>query len=68
MNNKIIIFLSILWIIISYLKKKKINKEGISRYNFIQKNTIGYWLAISLAMYISKIKYFNYKYTPIFYI
>ena len=44
------------------------NKWGISRYNFIQKNTIGYWLAISIAMYISKIKYFNYKYTPIFYI
>ena len=58
-NNleKIIIGLIIFWIIISIIKKN-MNKDGIYRYKFIQRNTIMYWIWICISLFLSK-KYFK---------
>lgn len=52
-------FLAIAWILIS-ITKNIINHDGISRYNFIQRNTIGMWLLICISLSISKHIFNNY--------
>ena len=64
-NVSIVLF--IILIIISIFKKI-LNKDGVSNYNFIQRNTMSYWLLISLSLGLSKIIYKTYLYFPIFFI
>jgi len=52
-------FLVICWILVS-ITKSIINRDGIQRYNFIQRNTIGMWLLIFISLSISKYKFKNY--------
>lgn len=49
----IALFLAIIWIIISILKPV-INYDGISRYKFIQRNTVGFYLLVFISLSISK--------------
>lgn len=55
----ITLFLALLWIFISTIKSV-MEKSGLSKYNFIQRNTIGFWLLISISLSLSK--YFFKKY------
>lgn len=50
------------WIIISIIKKN-MNKDGIHRYNFIQRNTIMYWILIISSLYLAKTYFNNYLYS-----
>jgi len=52
-------FLAISWILVS-ITKSIINRDGVQRYNFIQRNTIGMWLLIFISLSISKYKFKNY--------
>lgn len=67
MNKNFIIFLIIIWVILK-VTKKMINYDGKSRYNFIQLNTIGYWLLINTSLFLSKKKFRNFNYTPVFFV
>ena len=49
--KNIIGILIVSWIIISLIKKN-MNKDGIHRYNFIQRNTIMYWILIVSSLYL----------------
>lgn len=60
----LIIFLTFMFIFI-YLLKKFMNYDGIHRYNLIDRNTIGYWLLISISLFLSKFFFNNYLYTII---
>ena len=62
---KISVYLFILWIIISVIKKT-VNHDGIHRYNFIQRNTLGYWIWILLGLCLSKYFFKRYLYAPLF--
>ena len=62
---KISVYLFILWIIISVIKKI-VNHDGVQRYNFIQRNTLGYWIWISLGFCLSKYFFKRYLYAPLF--
>jgi len=46
-------FLAFLWILISIIKPI-INYDGLERYQFIQRNTIGGWLLIFISLSLSK--------------
>lgn len=37
------------------------NYDGMSQYNFIQLNTIGYWIVINTSLFLSKKKIFELK-------
>ena len=64
---KLSIILFIILIFISIIKQI-INKDGVSHYNFIQRNTISYWILISLSLGLAKIIYKSYLYFPIMFI
>ena len=53
------------------MNKNNMNKDGINRYNFIQKNTIMYWILIIGSLYLlcNKCFYiiFFYKYKSFIY-
>ena len=57
----ITLVLVILWICVKIIKSR-MNRDGITRYNFIQNNTVAYWLAISLSFSISKYLFKSYLY------
>ena len=44
------------------------NKNGIHKYNFIQRNTIMYWILIVGSLYLSKTYFNNYWYSIIIFI
>lgn len=67
MNEKIIIFLIILWIVISYLKLN-FNNNSITKTIMIQRNTIGYWLLINISLFLSNKIFKSYYYSPIIYL
>lgn len=46
-------FLAFLWILISVIKSM-VNYDGLERYQFIQRNTIGGWLLIFISLSLSK--------------
>ena len=52
--KNILCILVISWIIISIIKKN-MDKDGIHRYNFIQRNTIMYWILIISSLYLAKL-------------
>lgn len=62
---KITFILIIFWIIISIIKKI-VNHDGLKRYNFIERNTLGYWIWISLGLCLSKHFFKRYLYAPLF--
>ena len=69
-NTDLLIILQVLivvWIIISLIKNN-MNKDGINRYNFIQKNTIMYWILIIGSLYLSKSYFNNYWYSIVIFI
>lgn len=66
-SYKISLILLIIWILIKVIKKI-MNQDGISRYEFIQVNTIGYWLLISLSFSLSKYFFDSYLYFFIFFL
>ena len=62
----ITLFLAIFWVIISFTKNI-LESSGISNYKFIQRNTVGFWLLISISLSLSKYYYNNlYLAFPIF--
>ena len=58
----VLLFLTFCWICLS-LYKKFINSKN----NYVQKNTIGYWLLICISIYISKYNIKNIYLFPIIY-
>ena len=64
-NIDLLIILQVLilvWVIISLIKKN-MNKDGIHRYNFIQQNTIMYWILVISSLYLAKTYFNNYLYS-----
>ena len=60
--KSILCILIVSWILISIIKKN-MNKNGIHRYNFIQRNTIMYWILIVSSLYLAKTYFNNYLYS-----